>query len=163
MATPTTRETKEAPGGGPATVEPQRLSEPRTQFEALRYLVLELAARPDKTLIMHYSAAEILPTTLDAFETVTRAAGRRYIRMQQCHDCVLFIIYPVDTTEETAIEVEDGGTVTAGDATGRLPVRSEAVPSVVTDADVSEVQRRVHRILNALPHNQSNSTTPNVQ
>lgn len=144
MATPTTRETKEAPGGGPATVEPQRVVEARSQFDALCYLVLELAARPDKTLIMHYSAAEILPTTFDAFETVTRTAGRRYIRMQQCHDCVLFIIYPIDTTEETAIEVADGGTVTAGNATGE---------SVVTDADVSEAQRRVLGIVNALPHN----------
>lgn len=161
MATPTTRETKEAPGGGPATVEPQRVVEPRTQSEAIRYLVIELAARPDKTLIMHYSAVDILPATLDAFEVVTRAAGRRYIRMQQCRDCVLFIIYPVDTTEETSIEIEDGGTVTAGDATGRIPVRSEPVPSVVTDSDISGVQQRVHRILDALPdalqRNQSNS------
>jgi len=106
MATPTTRETKEAPGGPAPMSEPPRTVVPRTQFDALRALVIELAARPDKTLIMHYSAVNILPATLDAFEIVTRAAGRRYIRMQQCRDCVLFIIYPIDTTEETAVEVD---------------------------------------------------------
>lgn len=163
MATPTTRETKEAPGGPAPMSEPPRTVVPRTQFDALRALVIELAARPDKTLIMHYSAVDILPATLDAFEVVTRAAGRRYIRMQQCRDCVLFIIYPIDTTEETAVEVENGGSVVAGDATGRVPLRSEDVPNVVTDADLQGVERRVVGIFNALERDRSWSNSAGSQ
>lgn len=163
MATPTTRETKEAPGGPAPMSEPPRTVVPRTQFDALRALVIELAARPDKTLIMHYSAVDILPATLDAFEIVTRAAGRRYIRMQQCRDCVLFIIYPIDTTEETAVEVENGGSVVAGDATGRVPVRSQDVPNVVTDAELEGAQRRVVGIFDALERDRSWSNSAGSQ